>query len=152
MYIKKLRSNYGGSMTLVILAMALVTIAIFSFTIQVGNQLKSTTKNQESLQVKYNAESIIEDIISEFIESIDINKVDESYKINYKTWTNNEIPNVKIDTTKEEKDNSIKFILDIKEIKEDLDSLIYVNISNISGEKYKETCNINYEIISWRNK
>lgn len=153
-YINKLERDTGSSMAIVILAMAIVTIAILSFTIQVGNQLKSTTKNQESLQKKYNAESTIEDIISEFIKSIDIYKEGESYKINYKVWNNNEIPNfrINIETIKKEIDNSTKFALNIKEIKEDLDSLIYVKVSNIGGEKYKETCDINYEVISWRNK
>ncbi|WP_042278062.1 hypothetical protein [[Clostridium] dakarense] len=151
-YINKLKRNNGSSMTLVILAMAIVTIIILSFTIQIGNQLKSTTKNQESLQKKYDAESVIEDIISEFIESVDVSKGDELYNINHKTWTSDEIANIDVNITEKETNNSTTFTLKIKEIKESLSSKINVTVSDVSGEKYKETCNIDYEVISWRSK
>lgn len=110
-YVNKLKSDKGSSMILVILAMAIVTIIIFLFTKQVGNQLNSTTKNQESLQYKYEAESVIEEGIGSFIELISVKKASEHwndevnnkkhvytyYKISLEELTENGLNPVKVE-------------------------------------------------------
>lgn len=66
-------------MLLAIFLIVIVSIMIISFSVQVGNQIKSTMKADEGIQAKYDAESKIENSISKFIEGISVLYMDDIY-------------------------------------------------------------------------
>lgn len=80
MKFKKLKDESGSTMILAIFLVVLVSIVIISFSMQVGNQIKSTVKANEDIQEKYDAESEIENGISKFIEGIKVVFMDDIYK------------------------------------------------------------------------
>lgn len=67
---KKLKYNNGSTMTIVLVAMALLLIFIPYMTSQVTNQLKSTMKSSEEIKQKYLAEAGIEKSIYEIENQI----------------------------------------------------------------------------------
>ena len=100
-------------------------------------------------------ESYIEEAIANTINSINIIKKDDTgYDLVYEKPL--DIEEAKKDimsfTVSEEKsENNIILKLYVTEMNE-VKSNININISNIAGSKGKETCNINYEVKSWRTK
>lgn len=67
---KKLKYNNGSTMTIVLVAMALLLIFVPYMTSQVTNQLKSTMKSSEDIKQKYLAEAGIEKSIYEIENQI----------------------------------------------------------------------------------
>lgn len=176
---KKLKSESGSAMILALFLMILVSIVMISFSNQVANQIRSTINLNENMQKRYDIESKIEECISDFIKSINLEnnsmrytKPSDKYVIEYKDKNKNTIKSiVEIKTMVEIKfigsnqnppqnnpiqissdTKSIGFKLEVKEIndnKSEIKSYINVNLSKTDGT---ETWNADYGVESWRER
>lgn len=144
-------------MIMAIFIIALITIVMISFSSQMGNQLKSTMKLNESIQVKYDLESEIENKLTEFIRSIEVEYKDSTkYEVTYSNVENVVISNNREDGMNPVTINSsdaisgIEFNLIFNQ-EENKSTQIVLKIYNLKGSKDNENYDIGYEVKSWRS-
>lgn len=173
MKVNKLRNESGSAMLLVILAMALVSIMMISFSTQVGNQIKSTIKADENMSDKYLAEGKVEselgDVIKDILDNTKVYAIKENISIDPRKPVY-ELKYFEIEYTGKRSDLTIPNKVDIGEsakitvkIKQSennyiLDSKFNIVLSdlkedeNIQNPRVEVGYKLNYEVIEWNKK